>query len=74
MTSVSYTPCPATTGFSDSGGPRSTAPYPVALYTCSGRERLGEEPCPPKSSASPVLVSSPSHLYTAYSEPNGAGT
>ncbi|GFS37988.1 forkhead box protein L2 [Nephila pilipes] len=72
MTSVSYTSCGATTGFSDATGvgPRS-APYPIALYPCSSRERIGEESCHPKSSASPVL--SPSHLYPSYSEPNGTG-
>ncbi|XP_055928516.1 uncharacterized protein LOC129959653 [Argiope bruennichi] len=71
MTSVSYTSCAATTGFSDTGIAPRSAPYPVALYPCSGRERIGEESCQPKSSTSPVL--SPSHLYTSYSEPNGAG-
>ncbi|GFQ97680.1 forkhead box protein L2 [Trichonephila clavata] len=71
MTSVPYTSCGATTGFSDAGvGPRS-APYPIALYPCSNRERIGEESCQPKTSASPVL--SPSHLYPSYSEPNGTG-
>ncbi|GFY56105.1 forkhead box protein L2 [Trichonephila inaurata madagascariensis] len=79
MTSVSYTSCGGTTGFSDTVtlsnnqvfigvGPRS-APYPIALYPCSSRERIGEESCQPKTSASPVL--SPTHLYPSYSEPNG---
>ncbi|KAG8192453.1 hypothetical protein JTE90_017983 [Oedothorax gibbosus] len=69
MTAVSYSPCVASTGFSDSGGGGSR-PYPIALYSCTGRERFGEEPCQPKSTSSPILGTP---HFTSFPENNGTG-
>ncbi|XP_015928306.2 uncharacterized protein [Parasteatoda tepidariorum] len=71
MTSVSYSSCSNNTGFPSSSSMR-TAPYPIALYLCSGREKYGDEPCQPKSTPSPALSSS--QLYTPYSESESSGS